>query len=391
LTVSWPLTCAAAEILKDWPASYHEFLALKCEGGSNGAGRLSETFGGFYHAIYRGFKGAKFSFLRIEFENFVRLHWMGPIARRNRRFGESASQSAQWIPAAQAAVQMGVSRRSLKRMLDDGKISGKSWRSPTSRNFMVVSQTDVTHAKSTPDTQIPLNLAAERLGVKRQRLARLLPTICPAASKPISKGAQWAIPKEWVTQWEQFLSLQQSGDDAAPGVVTLHHVLSYWPWSDIQIASMLIAILKGSLSTHGKSAAFGGVGSLLLMDADLRQWRVNHEHFPDSAFSLPEAAKLLQTKQEVIYALARSGLLHVVERKTGRRRQQIVTTSSLSMFKEQFIFGSELASTIGRSPRATASLLAAGGVLPVAGPTVDGNRQVVFERESATRLLRGHI
>jgi hypothetical protein len=58
------------------------------------------------------------------------------------------------------------------------------------------------------DDGLTLEAAAERLGLKRQRLAALLPVICPEARKLGECGCPWSIPTIWITKWEELLRTQ---------------------------------------------------------------------------------------------------------------------------------------------------------------------------------------
>ena len=96
----------------------------------------------------------------------------------------------------------------------------------------------------------------------------------------------------------------------------------------------------------------------------------------------------LEVKQEVVYALALSGLLETVARHAGRRAEQRISAAGLDGFQRRFVFGRDVAEMLRRSPRATAAFLASEGVVPVAGPGIDACRQLVFRRDSVDDCLR---
>ena len=96
--------------------------------------------------------------------------------------------------------------------------------------------------------------------------------------------------------------------------------------------------------------------------------------------SLMEVAQCLEIKQEVVYSLVRSVILKAELRRVGRRNLDWVTMDELSRFSSTYVFGRDFASALKTSPRALAAKLASLGVTPIAGPGVDGCRQLLYRR-----------
>ena len=106
--------------------------------------------------------------------------------------------------------------------------------------------------------------------------------------------------------------------------------------------------------------------------------------------TIPDVALKLEVKQEVAYALVRSGLLSTNDRRVGRRAERRVSMRSLGDFQQRYVFCRDLARILGRSPKSVALFLAREGVTPAAGPEVDGCRQLVFVRTEIDDCLTGH-
>ena len=64
----------------------------------------------------------------------------------------------------------------------------------------------------------------------------------------------------------------------------------------------------------------------------------------------------------------------------------LIARSALEAFEDDYVTGAELARTSTTSPRALAEGLERRGVLPVAGPHVDGSRQNVHCRRAVTAV-----
>lgn len=389
LRVSWPITSTAAEILTSWPAGLSRLLAnLISHGTAEDKGKLSKAFSGFYSALYKGFRDAEFDFLRVAFENYVAEHWTGAIGKRNRRLDESVLRAMSWIPANHACRILGVSRRRLNDLIQDGSLRGEKRLTAAHREFIVVKRSGVEKLALTLDDGIALVEASIRLGLKKQRLLALLPIICPQAKKLGAQGCPWAIPVNWVERWETLIQTQVQAKPMDSRTVALGHLIRYWPWTDEQIGLLLVDILNGEVVPTGVLNSGKGVCSLELYVHDLDHWFSGKQRVPCAEFTIPDIALRIGIKQEVVYSLVRSGLLQSTLRMVGRRAEQRVNAVILEEFERRYILGRDIAQLLGRSPRAIAEFLLADGVRPVAGPGVDKCRQIIFQRDAIYMCLR---
>lgn len=391
LRVSWPLTSLAAEILESWPAGLTGLLEnLRAHGSAEDKGKLSKAFRGFYSALYDGFKDVEFDFLRAAFENYVAGHWTGALGKRNRRLDESVLKTVSWIPANHACRVLAVSRRRLNDLIDEGRLRGERRQTAAHREFIVVKRSDVETFALTLEDGVSLLEASLRLGLKKQRLLSLLSIICPQAKKLGAQGCPWAIPANWMERWDTLIRNQVQAEPTDCKVVALGHLIRYWPWTNEQIGLLLVDILNGDLVPAGVLKAGKGVGTLVLYVHDLDHWFAGKQRIPCAELTIPDIALRMEIKQEVVYALVRSGLLQSSSRKVGRRTEQRVKALTLEEFEQRYIFGRDIAQLLGRSPRAVAEFLLADGVRPVAGPGVDKCRQNVFQRDAIDECLRRH-
>ncbi len=390
LEVSWPISSMAAEILSTWPTGFYALAKnLQSQGKDQFKGKLSKTFGGFYFALYRGFKDDEFRFLRTTFENYLAEHWTGGIAKRNRRLDTGVLKKMVWIPANDACRELGVSRRRLRDLILDGSLRGEARSTAKNRQFIVVNRSDVDHLALNLNDGLNLEASASRLGLKKQRLLALLPFICPLAKKLGGQGCPWSIPAKWVEDWEALIQSNAETETVTDGDVSLDHLLRYWPWTEAQIGKLLVAIHDGAIAACGKLPNVHGLGALLLNVDGVRTWFSAVNAQPPGELTLPEVANRLDVKQEVIYSLARSGFIEVTLRKSGRRPEQRVSFSELEAFEMKYVFGREIARKLNRSPRSILQFFESEGVRPVAGPGIDDCRQVLFERQATLIALEG--
>jgi hypothetical protein len=389
IDVSWPISSYAAEVLGTWPQGMKSLME-RLRGGAReeDSGRLGKAFGGFYTALYKAFGAPEFGFLRDAFESYVAECWTGPIARRNRRLDAAVLDAVAWIPANHACRILEVSRRRLNQLVDEKLLRGERRRSARDREFLVVLKSDVIRLAPTVNDGLSLLEVAERLGLKRRRLAALLPTICPDAVKAGVVGCPWSIPMAWVERWETLIRTQPRLNEDNGDKVSLAHILRYWAWTDDQVGQLLVDIDLGRVVPLGAAAGSEALGALLLGSDQAKGWFASHRKKQVAEMTLPEVATKLDVKQEVVYALVRSGLMSANARRVGSRAQQRVASKSLLEFRRRHVFCRDVARVLGRSPRAVAAFLSNEGVMPVAGPGVDACRQLVFLREGVDKCLR---
>ncbi len=388
LQASWPITTIAAEILATWPIGFIQLLGkLRDQSKNEDKGKLSKAFQGFYSALYKGFSDPEFDFLRTEFENYVAGHWTGAMGKRNRRLDEAVLGAMSWIPANHACRILDVSRRRLNSLIDDGRISGERRLTVGHREFIVVRRADVESFSSTLHDGITLTDVAVRMGITKQRLLKLLPIICPQAKKIGPVGCPWAIPASWIERWETLLRIQQQAYPVELATVTMGHLIRYWPWTSDQIGLLLVDIWTGKVRPIGVTVG-KGVGTLIFSVDHLRQWFSENQRQLGTELSIPDIALRIGIKQEVVYALVRSGLLQATMYKVGRRCEQRVRIGVLEDFERRYVLCRDIAQLLRRSPRAVAKFLLAERVQQVAGPGIDKCRQIIFRRDDAENCLR---
>lgn len=380
MDVSWSVTSLAAEILFNGTSGIQQFLQNIY--GRHGVpedskGRLPSRFGHFYTLLYRGFSEPSFEFLRREFENFVAAHWQAPMGRRNRNLPVALLTSLSWIPAKHACRQLGLSLRRLRSLIDEGKIAGERIATPKGRCFLVVRQADVEAMTSVRKDEIDLTAAIALLGLKKRRMSGVIQWLLPEAYKTGPDGCPWAIPLEPLGRLSKLIAQLPPKEHVQEGEVSLSSILRFWSWSDREIGKLLRSLLEGVLVATARQEGISGVSALIFDEANLRDWHYN-QFACSSSMSIPEVAGALQIKQEVAYALVRRGLIPTVKEQVGARSLTRVWPKTIEAFKQEYVFGRDLASEVGTSPKALADRLHRLDIRPVLGPSVDGSRQYLF-------------
>jgi len=381
LDVSWPVTSMAAEILIQWPGNFWRLLdRLRAGGDARDEGSLTRTFGSFYRTLYVAFKAPQFAWVRNAFEDYVAEHWSGSMGRRNRRVYARTEENMEWIPTSEASRLAGISPSALLHLANQGCLDAHTYQTDNGRQFSKVKRSSLMQFMSDVDTDaMSLTSAAAALGLKKSRLQSMLPVICPEATK-LAPTNVWRIPSQWMESVQASIgslpAARASKDEDWP---SLDWLFRFEAPSSKAAGLLINAILSGSVralrACHSEELA-----QVRCHRSDVQALWTQLKSSSCTQLTVIEVANLLRVKQEVAYALIRLGLLRAARRHTTRRPSLSVSKTELEHFRSVYVFGRDLASDLGTSARFLASKLADIGVKPMAGPDVNGCRQLVYLR-----------
>jgi len=155
---------------------------------------------------------------------------------------------------------------------------------------------------------------------------------------------------------------------------SLHRVLRYWV--PVCLTAQFIRSVLDRLLIISAPIGAERLTDCLISQAQCQSWIASIGRTNDSVLTLPGCAKMLGLKQQVVYHLARVGLLPVHTVKTGRGRTARVTTiSSVEQFKRRYEALVRLAADAGVAPRRGIGWAKVNGIALASGPSIDGGRQ----------------
>jgi hypothetical protein len=242
----------------------------------------------------------------------------------------------------------------------------------------MIRQADIQTLITFRNDDICLAEASSVLGVKRQRLSRLLPFLCTDAKKSTLHGTPWLIPKHWIHKWTEMLKAFALFDKVPSWAISLDQLLRYGPLDEQRLCVLLRDVEARDFQPIGRYTNSVGLEGLLFHRVDLLE-RYGGQH--STVLPIPKVSVRLGVKQEVAYALANLGLLEVEMYTCGRRQAQGVSTRSLERFDTDYILAANLAKSLGRSSRAVIKALTDDAIEPIAGPKLGNCRQTVYLRK----------
>ena len=390
LAVSWTISTVAAEVLATWPDGFHEQLRrMYAQASGDKARSLRGVFGGLYVALYRGFKQSRFDFLRSAFEEFIAASWAGAMGRRNARVKAELLDRLAWVHPRAACQRFSVTPSELKGLIARGSVAAVTRTSASGRAFQMVRKADLQSARRDCADFVTLEVAARELGLKRQRLSRILLTICPDAHKDADRGVPWRVPRAWLHAWvERLRSYPPISRSDATGLTSLGDRLRYGGRNDEEIISILLGVQHGKIEVAGVADGERRP-SALLFRAEALQWAKAASAQPETArwLNAQQLAAVLQVKEQVAYHWMRIGLLAVSAFRERGRIVRRVHAKDAEEFQRLYVLGRDLAREFHVSPRWLARELRKAGAGQVSGPGVDDGRQILYDRVAIGKLV----
>ena len=354
---SWQVTSLAAEILYDWPNAFQKSLErIQSEATGTEARQLGGVFGRAYHYLYRGLVGSAFNPVRDSFESWLSSSWRGGVAKRNRRLALLLLDKATWIPANLATDTLGISHQRLMYLIRQKVIEGETYISKSGRKFVMVRRDQLDLARENIEGRMDMQTAGAALGLNKARMRQMLKLLFPGAVKTGGSATPWSIPRSEI---EALLMVSSKLERVAipdEGAISLGQVFRFWAWTAEEIAQLIDEVRFGDMKPTSYLDSGMGINGWIFEEHVLKAWRARSIQGFGTWVTIPQMAKILGIKQQAAYDLVR---LHFINGEALHRQPRMgvrVNRIEIEKFKERYIFCTEIAESLGVSPRKALSL-----------------------------------
>jgi len=366
----------AGGVFLDWPWALYEKL--------NEIDRTCVSIRGAFGHKFKRLKslaeGGKIDGLAETVDRFVqdeRITPTHPRAITGRVVTDPRRASGQ-----SACAMLGTRHAQVARLVTAGRISG-SCATAGRRRFVRVELSSVHRYRERRLRALSRHSVRDRMGLSRTRFTEL----CRASILPVLESRQTTGHAQYRLDCDAIETLSEE-------LRNLARVVSACPQEGItlqtacrtrvkegELAVTLRAILNGRLPLLGRLPGVPLIMSLIVDSSAHLRLLEHHRMQATLSFSIMEVAERMKVKQEVAYHLVNYRLLDLIDPTETRRRYRRVPESALKKFEEEHVWLRDLARNEGTSPKHLLALLARDGIAPVAGPTVDGCRQILFRRD----------
>ncbi|AXK38128.1 TniQ family protein [Crenobacter cavernae] len=390
LAVALPVLESAGHMLTQWPHAFHALLSDSCDQTQTHALHLYKFTGPRLLALNRALSHPELHFVRHEFERFISAHWKGVIGERHR-FSEAITADHATILAKEAAETLGISRKKLNVLVDQGHIQGWYQQSKGSLRYLVVDRKSVLRfQRGSADALHTLAEAADYLGLSHPRLKLLVEAgLLAPLRQPEGDNAQhlhWAFEKSELDRVLGDLRIQVHATPACSSVISLEAVCRSRSRTGADFITLIRAIQRGELDCIARDPSQPGLKGLLLGRTQFETWFAEHLQ-SQQLYSISPAAHYLGLKEHVLSWLRDKGLLYGFEYPEGAKSPKL-PRPVLDSLKARYAWGLELERLTGYGRKSAARALINRGVWPVTGPAVDGGTTYLFLRADVIAFQR---
>jgi predicted DNA-binding transcriptional regulator AlpA len=367
----------AAPLLLDWPDGLHSHIDAQRRRATEGVS-LAAEFGPFLTRLRQAFDDPHCE----ELIEAVRQHIAGPTHRiltKPSSFYHTASEQPIVLSAAAAAKLLGLTSRTVVRMIATGELQGESRRAGRRSAYFVESSCLGAfvrkRARALTETEV-----AEFLGISTSQVGRLRRDHLLASVSAFGSNSQEHryLPEAIASFVEQLTAL---------ATMDLHDTVSLAAVArmrTVTLVNVIKQIMAGLLPvSHDLSCVDCKFDGLQVQKSDLFKLRIDPSGLP--RMSVRQAAKTIGVAVRMIPLLVRSGCLDGSLSGNSLARHG-VSLRSVKEFPQRFATSRRLASRHRTSSRVMISRLRSANISPILASDPRRGISAVWRQSDAASL-----
>jgi hypothetical protein len=274
---------------------------------------FSKIFGNFYRHLFRVLPRSEYGFMHDVFERFVIEDWPGLIRGQHRYFSAAVLQNSHWMTANEAERTAHTTGGRILDLVNQGQVDGMflSVRRSGSRTECWIRRESLNRWIAARDMELarymPRPEAIRALGLQHATIVR----VAAAGAMRYVEAPERNFPGFFLLLREDVMEIKHAfekhavplKDYSRPGeLIALHHAMKNYLGCDSGLASVIRAVVDGSLVPAGYTNRFPGITGYLFLSDDLRKYRPvpGMTVPPDGVVNYGEAAAVLGVSVTVI-------------------------------------------------------------------------------------------
>lgn len=384
------ICASAAAMLRRWPASFAQGLdRIRIERQAGKTWKLATALGPIYREIFDRLPGQSYQFVRDAIESYLLRKWEAPLAQRHRRLQVETVANHGWLPIEEAARRVNLPPAIVTRVAAMGEVRA---RSQSYQNGRIARAVDISSLESVAvnlRTVTSLRQAACELGLSERRVVQLVDAghLKAWGGKP-HVGAAWFIERSGIEDLLRPGSDAPFGQQNQTSQISFGQLMKCAARSDKTFNAILAAVFNGVIRVAGAATANRRICDWIFERAAVKSLLNSSALDVANEVNIVEAARILEVKQEVAYALVQQNVIKSRTQKINGRQTRLVRLIDLDAFRKSYAFGSELAMALNCSPKALTKMLVGAGIAAAGGPTSEKHRcrQYYWRRSSKLEI-----
>ena len=359
----------AAAALDDWPNGLYRLLETAPGAGSNNT-EISKQFGALYGALFKLLAREPFDFVREAFRSYLAQTWRRPITARHRRLVDEM-QDHDWV-SGRVLKECGVAPALVRRIAHANPLVSDEAHH-RKRDRLAFSKSAILANAHRYSGGLTLAQAAVRLGLPRKRVRQMAEDGFLDVLPRASTSQPWIISVQSVVGWETISNRVTHLPIA--NAKTARSQLKKLLWSRRAWSLFLSHVRARRLAMWHLDGGIARFGDFMIDPDALSKLLTPESGDHGEWFSVSDAARKLGVKDEVCYHLVREQLLPSEVGILRDRKCRVVHRSTIENFQSTYVPLVSAAKECCKTPRALLATIRAKGIEPMCGPDIDGCRQ----------------
>jgi hypothetical protein len=328
-------------------------------------------------------------FMREAFEEYLTTKWNGGYTTHLRRLNKAGRQAGRYASRREAKELLKIGVAGVDNLISAGRLEAFVRRQGRARLILIERQSLLTF-KQEFDHSLYLKQVENLLGLSHRRVLELVACqlLKPLRGPTVDGCSDWRFNEEDVKGL--LCSVKEKvkpSDSIAPkGLVSLLMALRQLSRANVSLGHFIKDILDGKIVPCGESEK-RGLASFLFSKRQVADYAGKQRRSRlGEVFTPMEAAKYLGVTRDVIYFLARCGILTSQGRTWESYPDLLISKGDLDYFNSAYFLPAKAAAQLGTVSVHLNKLLTARGIQPISGPKVDGGRQYVYRKADLGRI-----
>lgn len=324
---------------EEWPKGYFEFLDWKREQGNKAsyATGVRKDFGSFHDVLYRELLIDDFNFLRDAFGDYLCRWDGGHVNRVSVRKPDKVRTS--YIGITEASKRIGLSLRTLRGLIEEGKITG-TVRRRNKKSLILIEPENLERYQREWKSYLRRGDIAEQLGIKPNMVTNLVDSgLLKTIRMPLAKGGRLLLFSEDAANnlMEKIRSRVSKVPPQQTDLVDFLTALKKFSFRGCGIASLITSILEGDV-VPCREADGRGLARFQLSRKELSNRFINSQMLgAKTSYSINGIRTMLGVQREAVEKLIEHGFLRS-EWATGvQKRMRVVSREALMEFDSTYL------------------------------------------------------
>jgi hypothetical protein len=376
----------AFTVFENWPNNFHTFLNWR-KGQENKFVMhtgLYKDFGTFYVGLFQYLPSLQFNFLRNAFQDYLTTRWDGGYAAVIKRKEGVNLGDLTYLTKTKARKILKTDDAGIDQLIESGELKAKVLKRRTNRMFLIESAS-IEKLKVKFEQLISRERVAKLLGLSLKSVRDLIlyEYLKPLRGPTIDGYPVWKFNRGAVLDlYQRIRNMIPKALNAKPhNTIDFRNARERLSHLDYTTGRFVQAILDGKITLRGENGKTGFSG--LLFDKEEISRFIRHQPRTRRAgrLSITESAEVIGCSEATVYFLAHKKIL--LCRRVWEHRgfgAFIITPEAIQGFNSAYVVLNKAASNLGTSVVCLSTVLKNNGILPISGPSIDGNPQYMYRK-----------